>query len=77
MQSLNGTLSRIIDTRFRLMQNEGLKEKRSLASISPEKTLVLTKRIEDIIKSKVELNSVISSHTSTKVKTCSRSIEAI
>ena len=77
MQSLNGTLSRIIDTRFRLMQNEGLKEKRSLASISPEKTLALTKRIEDIIKSKVELNSVISSHTSTKVKTCSRSIEAI
>ena len=73
IQSLNGTLLRIIDTRLRQMLNEELSEKRSLASILREKTLVLMKRIEHIIRSKEE----ISSNTSSKDQTCSKSIETI
>ena len=71
MKSRIGTLSRIIDTRSRQMLSVGPSEKRSLASIIPEKTLALMKRIEHIIRSK----EVVTSHTSLKAKTCSKSIE--
>ena len=71
--SLNGTNSRIIDTRFRQMQSGGPSEKRSMASILRETTLALKKRIEHIIRSK----QVVTSHTSSKAKTCSKLIETI
>ena len=73
IQSLNGTLLRIIDTRLRQMQKGGLSEKRSLASIPQEKTLDSMKRIEHIIRSKQR----ISSHTLPQVQKCSKSIETI